>query len=305
MGSTFSQIVTTIIVFIVTFGLNLSVDYLKSDNGSVRFGNVMLIDNIHYKPINIENYSKNQINKLKLSIPKDSLISSLVVSEPLEVKTAPNSFPSKDNKIIEISSIPSNSITRILIPIRNGEANCCKIMNSNELRLSTYNDNEVNNRFEVALFQSITTSIISSIMFVIFMFLTHIKIKEFIKKEEEISLTLDSIREANEYLSKRSEEIKETFDLKSLELMKLHKRQRIYLLKRITEYSKEINYWRNTFRKISVNNIPQDQVNYLFRDISKSLKTYSTHGNIEKEYSELEVMLNMKSCILEEEIDTK
>ncbi|EHK9068667.1 hypothetical protein ACHELU_004513 [Vibrio vulnificus] len=293
MASYFSQISNVTLVFLVTLLLNFCLEYFTSDKGVVRVGNVMQIGEVNYKPIDIENFSSEPINKLKLLIPKDVMISSLVVSTPLEVEVTSNLVTSKSSNIIEISSIPSHAVTRVLIPIKEQDGKCCEILNDNEFNLSVKSDGQVNNHFKNALYQALTTAIISVVILGFFMAWFDGKVKRIEAKEKE---TLTALNESKNILK----EFERKFDDDVLEVKKLNKRQRIYLLKRITEYSKEIDFWRDTFRKVASNSVSNEQITNLLIDISKSLGTRSTHGNAEREYAEFELMFDVVSSVSEE-----
>ncbi|EIZ4627464.1 hypothetical protein ACOIWI_004293 [Vibrio vulnificus] len=293
MASYFSQILNVTLVFLVTLLLNFCLEYFTSDKGVVRVGNVMQVGEVNYKPIDIENFSSEPINKLKLLIPKDVMISSLVVSTPLEVDVTSNLVTSKSSNIIEISSIPSHAVTRVLIPIKEQHGKCCEILNDNELNLLVKNDGQVNNPLKNALYQALTTAIISAVILGFFMAWFNGKVKRIEEKEKE---TLTALNENKSSL----EEFKRKIDDDVLEVKKLNKRQRIYLLKRITEYSKEIDFWRDTFRKVASNSVSNEQITNLLIDISKSLGTRSTHGNAEREYAEFEIMFDVVSSVSEE-----
>ncbi|EPB3091410.1 hypothetical protein ACRFDB_004144 [Vibrio vulnificus] len=293
MASYFSQISNVTLVFVVTLLLNFCLEYFTSDRGVVRVGNVMQVGDVNYKPIDIENFSSESINKLKLLIPKDVMISSLVVSTPLEVDVTSNLVTSKSSNIIQISSIPSHAVTRVLIPIKEQDGKCCEILNANELNLLVESDGQVNNPLKNALYQALTTAIISAVCLGVFMTWATGKIKGLEAKEKETLTALNEIKNSHEKLK-----VKISDDV--IEIKKLNKRQRMYLLKRITEYSKEIDYWRGTFRKIASNSASNEQITNLLIDISKSLGTRSTHGDAEKEYAEFELMFDVVSLVSEE-----
>ncbi|EKL0034084.1 hypothetical protein PP666_004185 [Vibrio vulnificus] len=293
MTSYFSQILHVVMVFFVTLILNFCLEYFISGKGVIRVGDVMLVGDVNYKPIDIQNFSSEPINKLKLLVPKDVMISSLVVSTPLEVDVTSNLVASKSSNIIEISSIPSHAVTRILIPIEEQDGKCCEILNANELKLLVKSDGQVNNPIKNALYQALTTAIISAVILGLFMAWFNGKVMRIEAKEKE---TLTALNENKN----RLEELKRKIDDDGLEVKKLNKRQRIYLLKRITEYSKEIDFWRGTFRKVASNSVSNEQITNLLIDISKSLGTRSTHGNAEREYAEFELMFDVVSSVSEE-----
>lgn len=83
-------------------------------------------------------------------------------------------------------------------------------------------------------------------------------------------------------------------------------RYRAFLLRRISDYSKELEFWRNTIRKIlHDNSIDTKNVNTIFHEISKSLNTLSTHGKTASQYQEIELLKDILSEIDEQTESSK
>ncbi|TMN94187.1 hypothetical protein [Pseudoalteromonas sp. S558] len=119
------------------------------------------------------------------------------------------------------------------------------------------------------------------------------KFKKLSKLSDERSERLDRIEERHEVNSKKLHK-----DLDEIRL--LNKRQRMYLLKRITDYSKEIKFWRNTVHKILIEEITPEEIEQRLRVVSKNLDTRSTHGKIEEEYNDFKDLSSVVMSINEQ-----
>ncbi|CAH8210271.1 hypothetical protein [Vibrio aestuarianus] len=293
MDSYLSQIVNVVLAVIVTFALNTGLSYLASDNGSVTIGRPLDIQETSYQPLEISNYSGETIDGLSLLLPESTEISSIIVSDAIKMEFVKTAKAPKGRKLFELSGIKTGNETRILIPNdKTGEA-CCEFTNLEDLRFTLKNDTDVKNPINEAISESIRTALIYGVMVLLFALWVTSKFKKLSKLSDERSERLDRIEERHEVNSK---ELHKDLD----EIRLLNKRQRMYLLKRITDYSKEIKFWRNTVHKILIEKITPEEIEQRLRVVSKNLDTRSTHGKIEEEYNDFKDLSSVVMSINEQ-----
>ncbi|EMK6838411.1 hypothetical protein V9J89_003500, partial [Vibrio cholerae] len=71
-----------------------------------------------------------------------------------------------------------------------------------------------------------------------------------------------------------------------VDLRLIYKRQRYMLLRRIKDYSAEIEFWRTAIRRQLLTTMKPEDVEKKLLAVSEKLNTRSTHGNILREYDE-------------------
>ncbi|WP_166370935.1 hypothetical protein [Psychromonas sp. SA13A] len=311
MSSQISQMLSVALAIIVSFVMNSGLSYFISDNGVVTIGDKFESKEFIFQPLDISNFSEHTINNLRFSIPYDVDLSSIIVSSAIQVELVKNSISPEGKKIITMSSIKPTTNVRLLIPLKNNSEQCCEALNLKDLNFSLESDKNIQSKFNLAVDHAFITAIIYGVFFYIFSLfnsnqLNH-KLGKIRKKNDDIQKEYNDIKE--EY-----NDIKEEYRTSSLVIKKdllsitnelkenrlLYKRQRLFLLKRIAEYSKEIQFWRATVKQILINNTSSSEVDKKFTAISDKLDTRSTHGNIHKEYEDFEDLIPLVDAITEQ-----
>lgn len=284
MTNYLTQVINVVIVFFLTLLLNFGIEYFTSDNGAIRVGELISIDTKEYKPIDIENYDGSLINDIKISIPKDTNVKNIVSSKPVLISLESKILASSVQNIMIVSSVSGPGVTRLLIPVDSKTSDCCNIVNPKDIKVSIKDDSSVINPIKRAFYKGVQTAIIYSIFILILAIWITSRMKEL---ENNLNKITEEMSENKESSNKKADDIKR--DL--LEIRKIYKRQRIFLLRRISDYSKEVEFWRNTLRKILLANVSDKKtIENMLREISKSIDTFSTHGNTVKEYENFEVL---------------
>ncbi|EMI4230047.1 hypothetical protein V6436_004387 [Vibrio vulnificus] len=280
------QVFNVIIGVIVTFFMNVGLSYLVMDKGYVVFGEPFLQKNESLQPIEIVNHSGETLNALQFVVPEELKLQSVLITKPLIIKELDDTVVPIGQKLIELSGVIPQSTARLLVPIASDATSCCKLLNSEELRLDVKRDSEVVSPMRGILIEaSVSTLIYGSIMLGTLLWLS----RQLKKEEAKYKASLDRIEQ-------KADKHEKSID----ELRLLYKRQRYMLLRRIKEYSKEIEFWRVAVRKQLLSTMSPEDVEDKLLSVSKKLNTRSTHGNIEKEYDALE-----DSILLAEETSEK
>ncbi len=280
------QVFNVIIGVIVTFFMNVGLSYLVMDKGYIVFGEPFLQKNESLQPIEIVNHSGEALNSLRFVVPQELDLQSVIVSNSLIIKELNDVIAPVGQKLIELSGVVPQSTARLLLPVASGANSCCKLLNSEELRIDIKRDSEVVSPVRGILIEATFSMLIYGSLILG----SHLWLSRQLKKDEaKYKASLDRIE-------KKADKHQKSID----ELRLLYKRQRYMLLRRIKEYSKEIEFWRVAVRKQLLSTMTPEDVEDKLLSVSNKLNTRSTHGNIEKEYEALE-----ESILLAEEISEK
>ena len=105
------------------------------------------------------------------------------------------------------------------------------------------------------------------------------RLEKDVKEREELKARFAGI-EANLAESKtESVKMKEQYKKESGEMAARLMKYRVYLLSRLSDYSKELDFWRGTIRGILMSGgIGKDRVEETITSVTASLRTYGTQG---------------------------
>lgn len=290
MGSYFSQVMNVVIAIVVTFFVNLSLSYWASDNGTVTIGDRFVSEDFNYQPIEITNFSNKTIDNIKLTIPNIVQLTSIIVSSPIQIESVDNSISPKHKQLIEISGIKPNSNIRLLVPITEHSTLCCSVLNLKDNGFKLMSDQDIQSSLSIAIVDAIITTLIYGFVLIIFvLYLTSSNRKLSLKigeAQKDLQVSQEKVSGLQSLQQIEFDGIKEKIsDLKISD-----KKKRVLLLRRITEYGREILFWRSTVKKILIDNVDPEELDKTFKNISTKLQTSSTHGDIIKEYEEFEYM---------------
>jgi hypothetical protein len=267
MKKIFESILIVIATFFVLLLLNTVINYLMRDFGSVNIGKVIDIKSQLYLPLDIYNYSKKPINGLQMFVPSTTSIQDIVSSLPLRIEEISTTGGLGDTKKIILSDIDPSSVAQLMIPIENGKQNnLISIINSEDLRLSIVTRAEIQNPILKAMYGFLGYSIIGSIYWAIFLY---INTRIYESDRKKMIEKIDSIKEDAKKIEKEFFEYRDAY-------VKI----RVILLARISEYQKELDFWRDTIRKV-VYEVTKNKndAEKLIDQVSLALKTYSLREN--------------------------
>lgn len=262
-----------IIALLLTFIFDFGSSFINLKNGSVTISNSIDLPTGKHTEIQIENYSNRTIEGLKILVEVNAITNDIISSNPIEISLGTTDVTSPNYKIITLSSIPPTKITRVFIPVSKAFKKCCTIINYNELKLSILTDNEVKN----IILREFYSALITVILYGIFLFI----ILKFTEKYN------NKIREDFDILKKSLDEDREKVN----EFKMTFARQKVILYRKLSDYSKELEFWRNTIRKILYNKHENKKdVEEIIEKITSNLETYSTHRHSNAKYEEIEAL---------------
>jgi len=287
MFSYVSQGLNIVLVFFVTLAMNWIVETLTVDSGYIRTGEIMSIGYDRFMPIEIENYKSSPINGIKVLMPLGLKAKEIASSKPIQIEQVNTTVSSNQFNLFEISEVNGQAITRILVPLKFEDSRCCQFLNTEELKLEVKNDDDVVNPVRSAFFEGAQTAVIYSVL----MFFLAVWLKS---KIEALKHEMESLSKKNESSTEQIDKLREDLT----EIRKIYKRQRVFLLRRVSDYGKEVEFWRNTMRKILIaKGVDKNSTKNMLREISKALGTMSTHGNTSDEYEDFKALKEVIASI--------
>lgn len=269
MSNYLKTILGITISFFTTITLNTIVGYASSENGIARIGIVPQKGNINAAFVIIENLTDDFITNLTIKLPEsaedDSITSNAVLHiERNSHKTNPSA------KYIEISKIPPNLVTTIIIPgIHDGQQ--VEIVNRNKLKILVKYDQKPESVLKKNLESAFTSAIIYLIFMILFVF--HDEKKRTGIREELKQLREDHQKNVNNFQVQRENIKKETEDIRAIIT-----KQRILLLSRLADYAKELDFWRSAVKEILLmKNSNSCSGDDLVKRVTVTLKTHGTN----------------------------
>lgn len=292
--------VSCVITLIITFGFNALANRYSEDKGRVVIGNPITVSGALFSEMQIENWSSKPLDGLILVVPSSISLSSITASFPISIEEVKGFSGSQATKRITFSGVPPHRITRIMIPLSSTrDIEDFNLPNVETIDLeklwNDYSEDPVKRErgriviesISYALFVGLCGFLLSGWLYSIIN-KEHKKIEtmfeEHQKMNEEDKKKLEEFRiQVNELNSKvEKEEADKTKVRKEVkELRAIFIRQRLYLLARLSDYTKELEFWRDTIRNILLTGGQgEGQTDSIIKSISATLHTYSTQGRV-------------------------
>jgi len=309
-------LLATIVGGLFTFFTSLLIPYFFDDSSIVNIGAPTKIDNGNYIiPIQVSTF-KDDIQELRFDIPINITEEQIKSNVPLSINLAKNNVGTSGGSVLEFSKIPSRKNIQIII-------NTKQQLDERKIEVHSKNNHaktdflfEKESPLKAQIRSIIINSILYSVFFGISSYLTlrtlekrRLKAneeidevnkslekhkKEYKENEEKWKNLLSENKEANEKIVKGSKEIDQKLinikeDLEKARTDSLKKQ--ILLTAKLNDYKKELNFWRNTIRKILYKQSnKENNADNLFKLVSSSLKTYQTNEKHIPDFESLKVL---------------
>lgn len=193
--------------------------------------------------------------------------------------------------VIEISAIPEKLVTRLLVPIADVQmAHSIAPLNAQELHLTKQSDDKVKNSLEDAVLNGIVTALVYAILFGLATYFVE-------RRAIKLQRSLDSVDERLQSSDKKNEDLARTYDEGKKEMkVKIRAiedrvtKQRLYLLARLSDYSRELTFWRDTIRKMLYQaGAEKKTVENILDQVTTTLRTHGTREDWQSELKTLEI----------------
>lgn len=288
-----------IIPIIITALGTFFMTYLDSQKAVIRIGNITTTSNNKYICcMDISNYQSKNIDKLTITIPCNIELSDISTNRYIDIeKIDSNTYLGHESSTFTLNNISSEKQLSFSITT-DKEINIDDIQinkNNNKLKI-LYNKQESN-----PLTQNLISFIAYIVCFTIFVLISDyttskkrlIHNQEIDEKYKEFKKNHD---EQIKFIEKRNTELKHKIDNLEIDCKKdaeICLKQKLLLIKQISDYKKELDFWKDTIRKILYTNYnySKNDANKLFNTITNNLETYSTKYNSEKlDYDNIKII---------------
>lgn len=273
----FVQVVIAIIIQLIISGLGYIYSFLNKEKMNITVCTSIKLDSKYLTSINIKNYQDdksigyitiwssanidaNSINYNDVEIYNDRII-------------LKNIKPSYDGTIILYSS---EKIDENNTKFETQEKKTLKFLCNQKEEISVYWNQIISN--------VITYVIIYTVMGVIVHIITERQLDLYKQRIEQIE-------NANKLNEKECAELDKQLEARKKEIMEVHKAQlkfRIFIHRRLVDYKKELEFYKNLIKSIVKDENSKDDICY---HITKELKTYKTLEKINAEDLEIDALV--------------
>ena len=284
MKDTSSLILNIIVTFVCTLFLQTLVSYSMKGNGEIQYSILAKSKNDHQAVITISNTSKSAISDLKIIVPTGVDTKEIISSNPIKVDTSEHNLTDQDLKLLSVSIIPPSTRTTILIPLHQ-DSQCCEFANLDRLQLTENNGLYLDPPLLAAFKRGFEIAFIFMLIYIPITIYVFQKLRETSTKLDE---SHDKIEEASNKIKDLQDSV--TIEHRKIrrkshkEIAKVHLRSakiKATLVRTISDYSKELNFWKDTIRKMLYDlSVDTKTADRLFESITDTLETYRTQSRI-------------------------
>lgn len=275
---------TVVMVFLLSWLINSISDYYFKPKISAMFGSILEFKGNNFLPLDITNYGKKMVNEIRISIPKNTNVYNILSSNPIKIKEFENDIRNIEIKRLEISGIEANQMTRLYIPLPDkNSAHLCNILNIKDKNLEIIPIKDLKSPLKKSVKDALYSAILIALLLGLFYWKTISKVENLEERLERVQVKLEEAKDEEE------RKLKET----KQDLM----RMKILLLARLSDYSKELTFWRDTIRKIlySTSKAGKKVAEEVIKEVTATLKTHSTLSESEVDFE----TIKMASLLLE------
>lgn len=298
LESVISAIILAFIMFLVSYFLN---SYF-AEKVVVRVSDPIRINGIGFQTsVDVLNFKDNYIEKLRIKLPVDIKLENILVNEPLQINKIDPNIGSGLGTIFEVERIDKNQKIRLIFL-------SSAIFDEHEIIIQNRKDKiqiEFFDQVKSPIENQILTLILSSLIYVlvigIFTYYSDKKTNQTFALLRENNKSITQQQEmSSEQLTQTKEQIAllniriEKTDLELDRIKNNYRKKSILYSAKLRDYSKEVDFWRDTIRKIlyqfSNGKIDSEA---LVKSITSTLKTYKTYDEDEENFEEIKILASI------------
>lgn len=277
------SLVTAIMAAIVTLFINYFTGMRLDKDGFIKTDGLYRIDNSFYKVVEIGNYTDKYIEYVDISTTGKDTNYSIDILDPIVFNKISES---KNESIFRVNSLPPRRTTRILFS--EGDNLDINYISASTENLEILSQKTPVSKRKQVLNNAFINSIVYGVIFFIFAFSVDSRKHKLIKEvKEELAYARNELVDLRRSTEKNKEHMA---------------KYKTLLLKRITDLSKELSFWRGTFATIAKN---KSNYGELKDQIVKSLKTFTNEKNSLPGLDEIKVIENVYLNNKEESLTKK
>lgn len=268
MNKSLGTVGSVVLTFFVTLVLNTLLNFYTSEKGSVSVSRPIQIDGSRVVVVTMENQSSDFLNGLVIEIPAGVKTTSLVAEPAITIEDVASSQGKQ--KLLKLGQISPRLVSRLFVPIPEGTV---RIANADASGVALRQDDRLESPLRIALLSALFVAVLYALVEGVSTF--HASRKRKALREEIASLRKDHDAAAADAKQVRS-------DLEG-EVKSVNARvakHRILLQARLFDYSKELEFWRNTIRSLLLDSGSDKRTpEELISKVTASLGTYGTKSS--------------------------
>ncbi len=283
-------ILTVVVTFLLSMFLTSVIELISQEKGRVSVGPRLELAGRLYVPIEISNFSAEPINELVLTVPVRTNIAEISVSDPLQIYQSSDFITGDQKKNLKVSSIAPNQVTKMMMPVATTEeSDLVRVVNAKSLKLIFVPIKDIRQPlaevFERALISSLLTAILLGFVY-----------SWLAQKLEKSEQMLSEARKDSDEIRAKIDALSAEADKKMRETREATARIRILLLARLSDYSKELSFWRDAIRRILIQATGRKvSADSLLKQVTQTLNTHSTLARSASDFDAITVMAGLLS----------
>jgi len=294
MGSKFiDSMITTAVGFVFFLITNAVTSYFIVSQGEIYLDKTLDISGSRYDLIEIVNFSNKTINNLYINFPSTIALENITASQPVIIKVRSELKNSATQQQVTISNIAPMQKLSLIYP---HTTNKVVVVNADEHKLELKSDLKIVHPIKEGFKKIILNASIYALFLGILQFFI-VKQKDKITSQiADLKKDISDLNLNNENLRKESNKTYKELMNDTQALREKHIKAQILYSARISDYAKELRFWRDTIRKILMQSKHDPEA--VIYSITETLKTYGTLGRHQNDFETIEVMakiLNQKT----------
>lgn len=293
-------VMAPLMTLVVTFFFNYSSDRIFQDRGRVWISRPVQVSGTYLIELNIENWNSKALDGLILAIPVSIPTTTIISSDAISIADVPGYSGSQASKRISFGGIPSGRNVHLLIPVPGPKSNeDFALLNARQLNLENSWTDSAEDPVRKNIRYILATSVVYAIFVAISSYFLQAWLNSKLAKErvqrEELSAENVKVVAKIEELTNELKKVQHAGQLESRETRSRFFKYRLYLLARISDYSQELAFWRDTVRKtVSTSPDGNDLANQLISSVTATLKTYQAQERLSDDVHFLSVLAAAK-----------
>jgi hypothetical protein len=261
---------TVFITFTGTLLLNALLNYLQGSKAIVSIGARVVVQGVTLRAVEISNRTSEPLDNLLLQIPKSTRAKEIGASVPLQITDVPDNVGMSDMQRVRLTGVAPRHISRLLIPVpAQGATDDVSVINGDQIGIEVLMGDLVPNPLRQAFMSGLFDSVIYGLIIGLAFFVS----------DSRFQARIDGVKdELKRIESNRSELLQRIGSLEGAlrDARNTSARLRLLLLAQLNDYRRELDFWRDSIRRVLYARAGKDDAERLFNSVTATLGTYGT-----------------------------
>ncbi len=290
-----APLISALFVGAVTWVVNIASQALSGSDATITFGPNITVDERTYSVLEISNFKSTPLSSLVVEIPVDVNVQDAVLSSP--AKLSAFTAPGTSSQLVTIDGVAGHTTLHVLLPAVDPRTpNGVGVRDTAGLSIEHVRYDALPPKGADRARDAIPGALLSA--FLIFLVYLWFEMQES-KRHRQLEARLADSKEERSAMVKQQDKLNADLDRirqEVLSVRKSHFRERATVLRRLRDYSIELEFWRGTVRRAIGANSSQSRA--LFEAITSTLKTFGTQDGAARDF---ETITALAESIVESE----